>query len=50
MAKLKVRGAIIATYSTDTKNDKLQANTNVKKKVTTSYKVPPLSLRNVSQR
>ena len=45
MAKLKARGAITVTSSTDTKNDKLQAITTVKKKVTTSYKVPPLTLR-----
>ncbi|MCR9941893.1 hypothetical protein [Vibrio owensii] len=45
MAKLKARGAITVTSSTDTKNDKPQAITTVKKKVTTSYKVPPLTLR-----
>ncbi|WP_104025168.1 hypothetical protein [Vibrio hyugaensis] len=45
MAKLKARGAITVTSSTDNKSDKPQAITTVKKKVTTSYKVPPLTLR-----
>lgn len=45
MAKLKARGAIAVTSSTEKRNDKTQAITTVRKKVTTSYKVPPLTLR-----
>ncbi|ABU75075.1 MULTISPECIES: hypothetical protein [Vibrio] len=45
MAKLKARGAITIASSTEQKNEKSQAITTVKKKVTTSYKVPPLTLR-----
>ncbi|HGS5816833.1 TPA: hypothetical protein ACPJ1A_004406 [Vibrio diabolicus] len=45
MAKLKARGAITVKYSTDKRNDKSQTITTVKKKITTSYKVPPLTLR-----
>lgn len=45
MAKLKARGAITVTSSTDKQSDKPQAITTVKKKVTTSYQVPPLTLR-----
>ncbi|WP_229626470.1 hypothetical protein [Vibrio parahaemolyticus] len=45
MAKLKARGAISIASSTEQKNEKPQAFTTVKKKITTSYKVPPLTLR-----
>ncbi|HGS4746587.1 TPA: hypothetical protein ACMDSL_004030 [Vibrio parahaemolyticus] len=45
MAKLKARGAITVKSSTDKRNDKSQTITTVKKKITTSYKVPPLTLR-----
>ncbi|WP_045394992.1 hypothetical protein [Vibrio rotiferianus] len=43
MAKLKARGAI--SVASEKKNNKSQAITTVKTKVTTSYKVPPLTLR-----
>ncbi|HDM8057064.1 hypothetical protein [Vibrio harveyi] len=45
MAKLKARGAITIASSTEQKNEKSQAITTVKKKVTTSYKAPPLTLK-----
>ena len=45
MAKLKARGAITIASSTDKRDDKSQAITTVKKKVTTSYQVSPLTLR-----
>lgn len=45
MAKLKARGAITIASSADKRDDKSQAITTVKKKVTTSYQVPLLTLR-----
>ncbi len=45
MAKLKARGAIIVTPNPEKRCDRSKAITTVKKKVTTSYKVPPLTLR-----
>ncbi|ELY1990168.1 hypothetical protein SL034_005299 [Vibrio harveyi] len=45
MAKLKARGAITIASSADKRDDKSQTITTVKKKVTTSYQVPPLTLR-----
>ena len=45
MAKLKARGAITIASSADKRDDKSQTITTVKKKVTTSYQGPLLTLR-----
>lgn len=45
MSKLKKRGAVTAISSPKKEGKKVNSITTVKKKITTSYKVPPLTLR-----